>query len=144
LPCSCFRGLWLTAPWFLLRTPSSLPCFLPSVAALLILVVTKGYGVARLRLVTCAVLVVLVIFLYGVGPFFSIPAVGASKRVIHLLDRSYSAARWLKSSRPSRLKANRSPSFASGATSNSGSRSIETVKWSTMSKTAFLTRNTCS
>jgi 4-amino-4-deoxy-L-arabinose transferase-like glycosyltransferase len=60
-------------------------------AALLILVVTKGYGVARLRLVTCAVLVVLVIFLYGVGPFFSIPAVGASKRVIHLLDRSYSA-----------------------------------------------------
>jgi hypothetical protein len=60
-------------------------------AFLFILVVTKGYGIARLRLVTCAVLVVLVIFLYGVGPFFSIPAVGASKRVIHLLDRSYSA-----------------------------------------------------
>ena len=60
-------------------------------AALFILVVTKGYGIARLRLVTCAVLVVLVFFLYGVGPFFSIPAVGASKRTIHLLDRSYSA-----------------------------------------------------
>ena len=58
---------------------------------LFILVVTKGYGIARLRLVTCAVLVVLVFFLYGVGPFFSIPAVGASKRAIHLLDRSYSA-----------------------------------------------------
>ena len=37
------------------------------------------------------VLVVLVFFLYGVGPFFGIPAVGATKRVVHLLDRSYSA-----------------------------------------------------
>ncbi len=60
-------------------------------AALLILVVTKGYGVTHLRLVTCSVLVVLVLFLYGVGPFFGIPPVGATKRVIHLLDRSYSA-----------------------------------------------------
>ena len=33
----------------------------------------------------------LVLFLYGVGPFFGIPAVGATKRVIHLLDRAYSA-----------------------------------------------------
>ena len=60
-------------------------------AALLILIVTKGFGVAKLRLVTCAVLVVLVLFLYGVGPFFGIPEVSATKRVIHLLDRSYSA-----------------------------------------------------
>jgi hypothetical protein len=34
---------------------------------------------------------VLVLFLYGVGPFFGIPAVGATKRVIHVLDRAYSA-----------------------------------------------------
>ena len=60
-------------------------------AALLILIVVKGFGVARLRLVTCVLLVVLVLFLYGVGPFFGIPAVGATKRVIHLLDRAYSA-----------------------------------------------------
>ncbi len=60
-------------------------------AALLILIVVKGFGVARLRLATSGVLVVLVLFLYGVGPFFGIPAVGATKRVIHLLDRSYSA-----------------------------------------------------
>jgi 4-amino-4-deoxy-L-arabinose transferase-like glycosyltransferase len=60
-------------------------------AALLILVVVKGYGVARLRLVTTGVLMVLVLFLYGVGPFLGIPAVNATKRVIHLLDRSYSA-----------------------------------------------------
>jgi len=35
--------------------------------------------------------VVLMLFLYGVGPFFGIPAVEATKRVIHLLDHSYSA-----------------------------------------------------
>ena len=60
-------------------------------AALLILVVTRGFGVQRLRLVTCSVLMVLTLFLYGVGPFCGIPAVSASKRVIHLLDNSYSA-----------------------------------------------------
>jgi hypothetical protein len=60
-------------------------------ATLLILIVTKGFGVARLRLVTCCVLVVLVFFLYGVGPFFGIPQVSATKHVIQLLDRSYSA-----------------------------------------------------
>jgi hypothetical protein len=60
-------------------------------AALLILVVVNGFGVARLRLVTTGVLVVLVFFLYGVGPFFGIPEVSATKRTIQLLDRSYSA-----------------------------------------------------
>jgi 4-amino-4-deoxy-L-arabinose transferase-like glycosyltransferase len=60
-------------------------------AALLILVVVNGWGVARLRLATSFVLVVLMFFLYGVGPFFGIPAFAASKRVIQLLDRSYSA-----------------------------------------------------
>jgi 4-amino-4-deoxy-L-arabinose transferase-like glycosyltransferase len=60
-------------------------------AALLILVVVHGFGVARLRLATTGVLVVIVFYLYGVGPFFGIPAVEASKRVVHLLDRSYSA-----------------------------------------------------
>jgi 4-amino-4-deoxy-L-arabinose transferase-like glycosyltransferase len=60
-------------------------------ATLLILIVVKGFGVVRLRLVTSGVLIVLVFFLYGVGPFCAIPAVGATKRVIHLLDRSYSA-----------------------------------------------------
>jgi len=60
-------------------------------AAMFILVVVKGFGVARLRLVTTGVLMVLVLFLYGVGPFFGIPAISQTKRVIHLLDRSYSA-----------------------------------------------------
>jgi 4-amino-4-deoxy-L-arabinose transferase-like glycosyltransferase len=60
-------------------------------AALLILVVVNGFGVSRLRLVTSAVLIVLVFYLYGVGPVFGIPEVSATKQVIHLLDRSYSA-----------------------------------------------------
>ncbi|MGD0479516.1 MAG: glycosyltransferase family 39 protein [Terracidiphilus sp.] len=60
-------------------------------AALLILVVTKGFGVAWLRPATCWILVVLVLFIYGVGPFFGIPGISATKRVIHLLDRTYSA-----------------------------------------------------
>jgi hypothetical protein len=55
------------------------------------MIVVKGYGVARLRLVTTWVLVVLILFFYGVGPLFIIPPVGATKRVINVLDRAYSA-----------------------------------------------------
>jgi len=53
--------------------------------------VVTGYGVARLRLATLGVLVVLMLFLYGVGPFYPITAVASTKRVVHLLDKSYSA-----------------------------------------------------
>jgi 4-amino-4-deoxy-L-arabinose transferase-like glycosyltransferase len=60
-------------------------------AALLILVVIKGFGVARLRAATCSVLVVLLLFIYGVGPVFGIPGIPATKQAIHLLDRTYSA-----------------------------------------------------
>jgi len=44
-----------------------------------------------LRLATSAVLIVLVLYLYGIGPVLGIPEVSATKRVIHLLDRTYSA-----------------------------------------------------
>ena len=50
----------------------------------------KGAHIYR-RLVVSGTLIVLMFFLYGVGPFFGIPAIGATKRVIHLLDRTYSA-----------------------------------------------------
>jgi len=60
-------------------------------AVALILVAVRSFGLARLRLATCSLLVALMLFIYGIGPFFSIPAVSATKRVIHLLDRSYSA-----------------------------------------------------
>jgi 4-amino-4-deoxy-L-arabinose transferase-like glycosyltransferase len=85
-------------PWFVAHGAAMPPAHalvaagLASIgAALLILVVVHGFGVARLRLATTGVLVVLVFFLYGFGPFFGIPEVRASKRVIHLLDGSYSA-----------------------------------------------------
>jgi 4-amino-4-deoxy-L-arabinose transferase-like glycosyltransferase len=88
----------LLLPWFVVHGPQ-MPPLQPLIialvtamgAALLIVIVVNGFGVARLRLVTSGVLVVLVLFLYGVGPVFGIPAVDASKRVIRLLDRSYSA-----------------------------------------------------
>jgi 4-amino-4-deoxy-L-arabinose transferase-like glycosyltransferase len=88
----------LLAPWFVAHGPQMPPLkslvasLLASCgAALLILIVVRGYGVARLRLVTSGVLVVLVFYLYGVGPFFGIRAIEQTKQVIHMLDRSYSA-----------------------------------------------------
>jgi 4-amino-4-deoxy-L-arabinose transferase-like glycosyltransferase len=85
-------------PWFVLHGPNlppPQPLLIASLsgigAALLIVIVVHGFGVARLRLATSGVLVVLVLFLYGGGPFFGIPAIQSSKRVIQLLDRAYSA-----------------------------------------------------
>ncbi len=96
--CGILTVSALLLPWFVAHgakfpPPHALAAALVSAsgAAFLILIVTRGYGVVRLRLVTSAVLVVLMLFLYGVGPFFGIPQVNATKRVIHLLDRSYSA-----------------------------------------------------
>jgi 4-amino-4-deoxy-L-arabinose transferase-like glycosyltransferase len=88
----------LLLPWFISHNMAKPPLHaliaaaLAAIgAALLILVVTKGFGVAWLRPATCWILVVLVLFIYGVGPFFGIPEISATKRVIHLLDRTYSA-----------------------------------------------------
>jgi 4-amino-4-deoxy-L-arabinose transferase-like glycosyltransferase len=98
LICGVMTVAVLLLPWFVAHGAKIPPAkaliaamLAASGATLLILVVTKGFGVVRLRLVTSAVMVVLLLFLYGVGPFFGIPAVSATKRVIHLLDRSYSA-----------------------------------------------------
>jgi 4-amino-4-deoxy-L-arabinose transferase-like glycosyltransferase len=99
---SILSGVMTTAvlllPWFVAHGPKVPPAqaivaalVAGTGATLLILVVTRGFGVARLRLATCSVLVVLLLFLYGVGPVVGIPEVAASKRVIQLLDRSYSA-----------------------------------------------------
>jgi 4-amino-4-deoxy-L-arabinose transferase-like glycosyltransferase len=96
--CGIMTMFALVRPWFVSHR-ATMPPFnaltaglLASFgAAVLILIVVKGFGVAHLRLVTTGVLVVLVLFLYGVGPFFGIPEIGATKRVIHLLDRAYSA-----------------------------------------------------
>jgi hypothetical protein len=60
-------------------------------AAVVVLVVVQRWGVRQLRLATCGVMVVLLLFLYGVGPFFGIPGIEATKRTMELMDRSYSA-----------------------------------------------------
>jgi 4-amino-4-deoxy-L-arabinose transferase-like glycosyltransferase len=98
LLCAVMTTFALLVPWFVKhgaqRPPNSalIAALLAAAgAAFLIVVVVKGFGVARLRLVTSGVLVVLMLFLYGFGPFFGIPAVSATKRTIDLLDRSYSA-----------------------------------------------------
>jgi 4-amino-4-deoxy-L-arabinose transferase-like glycosyltransferase len=88
----------LLTPWFVAH-PRHMPPVHALVVALaaacgassLILIVVRGFGVARLRLITSIILVVLVLFLYGIGPVFTIPAWSATKRTISLLDRSYSA-----------------------------------------------------
>jgi 4-amino-4-deoxy-L-arabinose transferase-like glycosyltransferase len=96
--CGIMTMAILLAPWFVAHGAQAPPPHALMAAALaaigatlLILVVVNGFGVARLRLVTTGVLAVLMFFLYGVGPFFGIPEVAATKRVIQLLDRSYSA-----------------------------------------------------
>ncbi|HKD61422.1 MAG TPA: glycosyltransferase family 39 protein [Terracidiphilus sp.] len=96
--CGVMTMIALLLPWFVGHGPQMPPAralviaFLASAgAAMLIIVVVTGYGVARLRLATLGVLVVLMFFLYGVGPFYPIPAVASTKRVVHLLDKSYSA-----------------------------------------------------
>jgi 4-amino-4-deoxy-L-arabinose transferase-like glycosyltransferase len=88
----------LLLPWFVAHgaqippTHAAVAAFLAGTGStLLILVVTNGFGVPRLRVATCSVLVLLLIFLYGMGPFFGVGEVDATKRVIRLLDHSYSA-----------------------------------------------------
>ena len=89
----------LLLPWFVAHGVKQMPPAHAALAAgisalsaaVLILLVVQRWGVARLRLATCSVLVVLVLFLYGVGPFFGMPALAATKRTIDMLDRYYSA-----------------------------------------------------
>jgi 4-amino-4-deoxy-L-arabinose transferase-like glycosyltransferase len=98
LLCAAMTVAVFALPWFVAHgrqmPPAQIivPAALAGIgAALLILIVTHGFGVARLRLATTSLLVVLLLFLYGIGPFFFIPQVSATKQVINLLDESYSA-----------------------------------------------------
>jgi hypothetical protein len=58
---------------------------------MLILVVVGRFGVARLRIATMVPMVMLLFFLFGVGPFFGLPAIPQTKRTIQLVDFAYSA-----------------------------------------------------
>jgi 4-amino-4-deoxy-L-arabinose transferase-like glycosyltransferase len=98
LVCGLMTMFGLSLPWFV-EHGAKMPhvdslfatVFAGIGAALLILVAVHGFGVARLRLATTGVLIFIMFFLYGVGPFFGIPAIPATKHVIQLLDSSYSA-----------------------------------------------------
>lgn len=88
----------LLMPWFVTHAaqmppPRALTAALLAAlgAALLIVIVNTVFGVRHLRLATSCVLVVLMVFIYGIGPFFGSPAVGQTKHVIQLLDDTYSA-----------------------------------------------------
>jgi Dolichyl-phosphate-mannose-protein mannosyltransferase len=96
--CGALTVSVLLMPWFVAHgaeMPPAHAIMAASLAALgaslLIVIVTNAFGLMRLRLVTSCVLMVLMLFLYGVGPFFGIPGVPATKHVIHLLDDTYSA-----------------------------------------------------
>lgn len=91
-------GAVLLLPWFVMHGKSMPPVHAEVVAGLsalaaaaFILLVVNRWGVARLRLATCCIMVVLLLFISGVGPFFFIPAIASSKRTIEMLDRTYSA-----------------------------------------------------
>ena len=83
LPCGGWdasgRGCWCRR-----LSPASPPI-------MLILVVVGRFGVKQLRTATMVPLVVLVFFLFGVGPFFGLPAIPRTKRTIQLVDLAYSA-----------------------------------------------------
>jgi hypothetical protein len=91
--------LVLLLPWFIFRAAGGMPPMRVIVSAILtgigtivlILVVVGRFGVKRLRIATMVPLVVLVFFLFGVGPFFGLPAIPQTKRTIQLVDLAYSA-----------------------------------------------------
>jgi 4-amino-4-deoxy-L-arabinose transferase-like glycosyltransferase len=90
--------LILLLPWHI-GHPGMVPplgILLPAVssglaAALLILIIVGRFGVARLRVATMVPLVIMLLFIFGVGPFFGLPALSATKKNIRLLDAAYSA-----------------------------------------------------
>ncbi|WP_350449124.1 ArnT family glycosyltransferase [Paracidobacterium acidisoli] len=60
-------------------------------AAVFILITVARFGVKRLRIATMTPMIVLILFLFGVGPVFGVGAVPATKRTITLIDMTFSA-----------------------------------------------------
>jgi 4-amino-4-deoxy-L-arabinose transferase-like glycosyltransferase len=90
--------LVLLLPWRITHPGVSPPVtiLLPAIssglaAALLIMIVVARFGVTRLRMVTMVPLIIMLFFIFGVGPFFGLPAITATKKNIRLLDAAYSA-----------------------------------------------------
>ena len=91
-------ALVLVIPWHIVH-PDDMPpartiiaaCASGLAAMALILVMVGRFGVARLRIATILPLVILLFFIFGIGPFWKIPAVGASKTTVQLVDFAFSA-----------------------------------------------------
>jgi 4-amino-4-deoxy-L-arabinose transferase-like glycosyltransferase len=98
LLCSVTIILVLLLPWHI-GHPGEWPprmILVPAIssglaAAMLILVVVVRFGVTRLRIATMVPMVIMLLFVFGFGPFFGLPALSATKKNIRLLDAAYSA-----------------------------------------------------
>jgi hypothetical protein len=60
-------------------------------AAIFILIVVYRFGLQRLRIATMTPMIVMLLFLFGIGPFLGIPAASGTKRNIALVNMTYSA-----------------------------------------------------
>jgi 4-amino-4-deoxy-L-arabinose transferase-like glycosyltransferase len=60
-------------------------------AAIFILIIVYRFGLKRLRIATMAPMVIMLLYLFGFGPFFGIHALAGTKRNITLIDLTYSA-----------------------------------------------------
>src|SRR5664279_537001 len=90
--------LALLLPWLISHSGTPVPghailvAFLAGLAAAaLILFAVARYGVRRLRIATMVPMVVLLFFIFGIGPFFGVATLHRTKKNIQLIDESYSA-----------------------------------------------------
>jgi 4-amino-4-deoxy-L-arabinose transferase-like glycosyltransferase len=60
-------------------------------AMVFILITVHRFGLKRLRIATMAPMVIMLIYLFGVGPFFGIHALAGTERNITLIDLTFSA-----------------------------------------------------
>ncbi|MGA8110611.1 MAG: glycosyltransferase family 39 protein [Acidobacteriaceae bacterium] len=60
-------------------------------AAVFILITVARFGLKRLRIATMIPMVILLLYIFGVGPLFGLPALRFTKRNIVLMDNTYSA-----------------------------------------------------
>jgi 4-amino-4-deoxy-L-arabinose transferase-like glycosyltransferase len=91
-------ALVLVIPWHVLH-PDELPpahivlaaCTSGLSTMVLIMVVVSKFGVIRLRVATILPMMVLLFFLFGVGPFWRVGAIASTKQNIELIDYAFSA-----------------------------------------------------
>jgi len=60
-------------------------------AAVFILIMVARFGLKRLRIATMTPMVMLLLYMFGIGPLFGLGPLGTTKRNINLIDMTYSA-----------------------------------------------------